>query len=130
MRETAQRFIDAVKNFFTGLRDFFKGEASAEASHPGTEAELAPKKMFDSLSNWAPGLKHFKEEASAELRRLGTQGSMEAASALFNNHGFVPYGPGQYTPSPNHTTAHGADNGHNHVWGQTHEQNHELSRER
>jgi hypothetical protein len=27
---------------------------------------------------------------------------MELASALFNNHAFVPYGPGQYTPSPEH----------------------------
>ena len=24
---------------------------------------------------------------------------MEFASALFNGHAFVPYGPGQYTPS-------------------------------
>jgi hypothetical protein len=130
MRERAQKIWDSVKNAFSGLRDFFKGEAKGEASHLGTEGQLSPKKMFDSLSNWAPGLKNFKEEASAELSRLGTQGSMEAASALFNNHGFVPYGPGQYTPSPNHTSAHGADNGHNHVWGQTHEQQHELSRER
>lgn len=38
-------------------------------------------------------------EAGAELSRLGVQGGMELASALFNGNGFVPYGPGQYTPS-------------------------------
>jgi hypothetical protein len=37
------------------------------------------------------------------LGRLGVQGQMEAASALFNGNAFVPYGPGQYTPSePDH----------------------------
>jgi hypothetical protein len=34
-----------------------------------------------------------------EAKRLGTQGAMELASALFSQNGFVPYGPGQYTPS-------------------------------
>lgn len=48
----------------------------------------------------APGLADLKGQAGAELQRLGTQGSMELASALFNGHGFVPYGPGQYTPDP------------------------------
>lgn len=46
------------------------------------------------------GLKNFVPEVSAELSRLGTQGSMELASALFNGSAFVPYGPGQYTPTP------------------------------
>ena len=45
------------------------------------------------------GLKNFIPEVSAELGRLGTQGSMEAANALFNGSAFVPYGPGQYTPT-------------------------------
>lgn len=40
------------------------------------------------------------EEVGAELKRLGTQGSMELANALFNGSAFVPYGPGQYTPTP------------------------------
>jgi hypothetical protein len=31
---------------------------------------------------------------------MGVQGSMELASALFGGSAFVPYGPGQYTPSP------------------------------
>ncbi len=68
-------------------------------------SEIA-KQLFDSLSGLketvqavAPGLKHLVPEAKAELGRLGTQGSMELASALFNGSGFVPYGPGQYTPS-------------------------------
>jgi len=39
------------------------------------------------------------KEIGAEIKRLGTQGQMELANALFNGHGFVPYGPGQYTPS-------------------------------
>ncbi len=37
-------------------------------------------------------------DVGAELGRLGTQGQMELASALFNGDAFVPYGPGQYTP--------------------------------
>jgi len=37
-------------------------------------------------------------DVKAELSRLGTQGAMELASALFNGSGFVPYGPGAYTP--------------------------------
>src|ERR1700679_1011005 len=39
-------------------------------------------------------------DLAAEARRLGTQGSMELAAALFNGSAFVPYGPGQYTPQP------------------------------
>jgi hypothetical protein len=38
-------------------------------------------------------------EIGAELKRLGVQGQMELANALFNGNSFVPYGPGQYTPS-------------------------------
>jgi hypothetical protein len=48
----------------------------------------------------APGLKNVGPDMGAELSRLGTQGTMELASALFNGHAFVPYGPGQYTPTP------------------------------
>ncbi|MBI1314927.1 hypothetical protein GC176_26845 [bacterium] len=43
----------------------------------------------------------FKEilsDVGAELGRLGVQGQMEMASALFNGDAFVPYGPGQITP--------------------------------
>lgn len=50
-------------------------------------------KLFEGLSNIGP-------EVGAELKRLGTQGSMELANALFNGSAFVPYGPGQYTPTP------------------------------
>lgn len=63
-------------------------------------------KLFDMLRATKDGVqtaiafgeKHF----GPEMKRLGTQGSMELASALFGNHGFVPYGPGQYTPKPDH----------------------------
>jgi hypothetical protein len=54
------------------------------------------KKLFAGLGNIVPDVK-------AELGRMGTQGTMELASALFNGHAFVPYGPGQYTPSVEHT---------------------------
>lgn len=64
--------------------------------------------LFDSMKGvkeavqaLAPGLKDVIPEGKAEISRLGTQGAMELASALFNGHGFVPYGPGQYTPSQN-----------------------------
>lgn len=50
-------------------------------------------KLFEGLSNFGP-------EVSAELSRMGTQGAMELANALFNGSAFVPYGPGQYTPTP------------------------------
>lgn len=45
----------------------------------------------------------FKEilsDVGSELSRLGVQGQMEMASAIFNGDGFVPYGPGQITPEP------------------------------
>jgi hypothetical protein len=41
-------------------------------------------------------LKDIPKEMGSELGRLGVQGSMELASALFNGHAFVPYGPGQW----------------------------------
>lgn len=67
------------------------------------------KKLFDGLKaaqavakdaalTATPGLKTFMPEVKAELSRMGTQGAMELASALFGNGAFVPYGPGQYTP--------------------------------
>lgn len=67
------------------------------------------KRLFDSLAAAkdvaqaiAPGLKSFGPEVKAEMSRMGTQGAMELASALFRGDGFVPYGPGQYTPTPEH----------------------------
>jgi hypothetical protein len=65
------------------------------------------KQLFESLKAgkeavqaMAPGLENFGAEFKAEFSRLGTQGAMELASALFNGDAFVPYGPGQYTPEP------------------------------
>jgi len=64
------------------------------------------QKLFDGLraikesaQAIAPGLKNIGPDFAAEMARLGKQGAAESASALFNGHGFVPYGPGQYTPS-------------------------------
>ena len=56
--------------------------------------------MKETVNAIAPGLKNFGPEVGAELSRLGTQGAMEMAQALFNGAAFTPYGPGQYTPSP------------------------------
>jgi hypothetical protein len=71
-------------------------------------SELASK-LFEGLKESvqavAPGLKDLVPEAKAEFARMGTQGAMELASALFNGSAFVPYGPGQYTPSPEHEQA-------------------------
>ncbi len=55
----------------------------------------------------APGLtlSNILSDIGSELGRLGVQGQMETASALFNGSAFVPYGPGQYTPdekAPDH----------------------------
>jgi hypothetical protein len=64
------------------------------------------QKFFEALKEQiheiAPGLKDVVPEVKAELGRMGTQGQMELASALFNGSAFVPYGPGQYTPSQEH----------------------------
>ncbi len=72
------------------------------------------KLRFDSLQGAkeaaqaiAPGLKNFGPEVKAESSRLVTQGAMELASALFGGGAFVPYGPGQYTPSIDSEKAHG-----------------------
>ena len=68
------------------------------------------KKLFDTMRAMKDGIQAGLPDALAqgksEVSRLGTQGSMEAASALFSGHGFVPYGPGQYTPSPSQQHQH------------------------
>jgi hypothetical protein len=64
------------------------------------------REIFESLKDagtaLAPGLKSLIPDVKAELSRLATQGTMELASGLFNGNAFVPYGPGQYTPTPEH----------------------------
>lgn len=62
-------------------------------------SELA-KQLFAELGAMA---QNGVRQIGAEVSRLGTQGTMELASAIFNTSGFVPYGPGQYTPSPSHS---------------------------
>ncbi len=37
------------------------------------------------------------KEVGEEMTRMGVQGQMEMASAIFNGNAFVPYGPGQRT---------------------------------
>lgn len=72
-------------------------------------SELA-KKLFESLRPAADGLLAGLQQGAAkavseigqEAKRMTTQGSMELASALFGQGAFVPYGPGQYTPSQQH----------------------------
>jgi hypothetical protein len=56
--------------------------------------------MKEAITAIAPGLENVGPQMSAELSRLGTQGAMEMAQALFNGAAFTPYGPGQYTPTP------------------------------
>ena len=55
--------------------------------------------MKETISTIAPGLKNIGPEVGAEISRLGTQGAIEMAQALFNGAAFTPYGPGQYTPT-------------------------------
>ena len=53
----------------------------------------------------APGLtlENILKDIGTEMTRMGVQGQMELASALFGNGAFVLYGPGQYTPSSEKT---------------------------
>jgi hypothetical protein len=60
--------------------------------------------IMEGIAAVAPGL-NFSDivgDIGAEMGRLGVQGQMELASAIFGGDAFVPYGPGQYTPSPEH----------------------------
>ena len=57
--------------------------------------------MKEAITAIAPGLENFRAEVGAELSRLGTQGAAELAQALFSDsNAYVPYGRGQYTPTP------------------------------
>lgn len=64
-----------------------------------------PTGAIETIQKVLPGLSlgSILGDIGAELGRLGVQGQMEMASAIFNGSAFVPYGPGQYTPSePDH----------------------------
>ena len=61
---------------------------------------MAARDFFEVMKALVPGLKNIGPEVSAELSRLSTQGAMEMSQALFNGAAFTPYGPGQYTPTP------------------------------
>ena len=56
--------------------------------------------MKEAITAIAPGLENVGPQVGAELSRLGTQGAMEMAQVLFNGAAFTPYGPGQYTETP------------------------------
>jgi hypothetical protein len=76
------------------------------------------KAAKESIQEAMPGLKNLVPDVKAEFSRLGTQGAMELASALFNGNSFVPYGPGQYTPSAEVGQEHMQEHGQEHVQSQ------------
>ena len=68
--------------------------AAIEATKEGIQASLT-------LSN-------ILGDIGSELKRLGIQGQIELANAMFNGSAFVPYGPGQNPPTPEQEApAHG-----------------------
>jgi hypothetical protein len=95
MSERSREFFEAIKD----------GKSGQDAKPMGLIEAVK-----EAMVAIAPGLKDLVPEAKAELGRLGTQGQMELANCLFNGSAFVPYGPGQYTPSPEHDAGvHGQD---------------------
>ena len=78
------------------LSDMLKQGTQPEQSMGAIEAAK------EGMQAIAPGLSlsNILSDIGSELGRLGVQGQMEMASALFNGNAFVPYGPGQYTPTP------------------------------
>jgi hypothetical protein len=86
-----------TRKFFENLK---QAEQPAEQAGVSEAARAGLAAVF-------PGLKGFPAEVTAELTRLGVQGQMELASALFNGNAFVPYGPGQYTPPEESVGVHG-----------------------
>ena len=82
-----------------------KTRAFLEQIRDGEPPKGAIEAIKEGVQKVLPGLSLDKilGDIGAELGRLGVQGQMEMASALFNGSAFVPYGPGQYTPSePDH----------------------------
>jgi hypothetical protein len=71
-----------------------------EAMKTGEQGAGIVEAIKDSVQAVAPGLtfSNIISDIGAELGRLGVQGQMEMASAIFSGSAFVPYGPGQYTP--------------------------------
>lgn len=63
----------------------------------------------EAIQTVAPGLSlsAILSDVGAEFGRLGVQGQMEMASALFAGSAFVPYGPGQYTQEQSGHGPHG-----------------------
>jgi hypothetical protein len=59
------------------------------------------KNVGETIGQAAPGLSNAIPEITAEVKRLGIQGSAEIASLLYQGHGYVPYGAGQATDIQN-----------------------------
>jgi hypothetical protein len=93
----------AAREASAAVRDELRSPEARQGLAEGVGTRGIVHAFMDRLKE-APG------EIGMELQRLGTQGAMELASAIFNGHAFVPYGPGQYTPSPGHGV-HGPEQG-------------------
>jgi hypothetical protein len=86
MSDATRQFFESIKQGVEAAKDVLG------AAKDGVQA-VAPGLSFDNIV----------KDVKAEMGRLGVQGQMELASALFNGSSFVPYGPGQYTPTPEKT---------------------------
>ena len=61
---------------------------------------MARRDFFEVMKEMlSKGMENIGADVGAELSRLGRQGALETAQALFNGAAFTPYGPGQYTPT-------------------------------
>lgn len=65
--------------------------------------------MNEQLARRTTGKNGFIADIKSEIKRLGTQGAMELAHALFAGSAFTPYGPGQYTPEDKNREKGGHD---------------------
>lgn len=84
------------------------------------------KNVMEAAHDLAPGLKNFAPQALAELKRMGIHGSSEFSSGIITGNAYLPYGPGQMTPS---VELDGHGHGLEHVYGSSPEQEQEHERE-
>lgn len=77
--------------------------------------EAAKEGIREVRDGFFPGLNlaDIVKDIGAEMKRMGVQGQMEVANALFNGSSFVPYGPGQWSKAdregaPEHGLPHEA----------------------
>jgi hypothetical protein len=86
-------------------RRFFEDIKHGEPHKSMGAVEAAREGVKEVVNGFYPGLSSIVGDIGAELKRLGVQGQMEMASAIYGGNAFVPYGPGQYTP-PEEKGAH------------------------